>query len=55
VVKGITDQWQQVSIPLKDFAGLSDLSKATEFVIVFDDITSTKKVGTIFVDDVMFE
>ena len=55
VVKGVTDQWQQVSISLKDFTGLSDLSKVTEFVIVFDDITSTKKVGTIYVDDIMFE
>ena len=55
LLKGITDQWQKVSVALKDFAGVLDWSKMTEFVIVFDDITSTKKVGAIFVDDIAFE
>ena len=55
LLKGLTDQWQQVSIPLKDFVGLSDWSSMTEFVVVFDDITSTKKVGTIYLDEISFE
>jgi len=55
LLKGITDDWQQVSIPLKEFAGLSDLSDLTEFVVVFDDLTSTKKVGTIYLDEISFE
>ena len=55
LLKGLTDDWQQVSIPLKEFAGLSDLSGLTEFVVVFDDLTSTKKVGTIYLDEISFE
>jgi len=54
-LKGITDQWQGVSIPLKDFVGLTDLSALTEFVVVFDDLTSNKKVGTIYLDEISFE
>ena len=55
LLKGITDEWQQVSIPLKDFVGISDWSHMTEFVVVFDDLTSTKKVGTIYLDEISFE
>ena len=55
LLKGITDKWQQVSIPLSEFVGLTDLKGMTEFVIVFDDITSTVKVGTIYIDEITFE
>jgi len=55
LLKGVTDQWQQVNVPLKDFAGLSEWKGMTEFVIVFDDITSTKKVGSISLDEITFE
>lgn len=55
VVKGITDHWQKVSIPLKEFTGLTDWSKMTELVIIFDDVTATKKVGTIYLDEIAFE
>ncbi|MDP3704098.1 MAG: carbohydrate binding domain-containing protein [Candidatus Omnitrophota bacterium] len=55
LLKGITDDWQQVSIPLKEFAGLGDLSNLTEFVVVFDDLTSIKKVGTIYLDEISLE
>ena len=54
LLKGVTDQWLQVSIPLKDFAGLTDWKGMTEFVIVFDDLTSTKKVGTVYLDEITF-
>ncbi len=55
LLKGISDEWQKVSIPLKDFAGITEWNSMTEFVIVFDDITSTKKVGTIYIDEILFE
>ena len=55
LLKGITDEWQQVSIPLKEFAGITDWKSLTEFVVVFDDLTSTKKVGTIYLDEISFE
>lgn len=54
-LQGLTDQWQQVSVPLKDFAGITDWKGMTEFVMVFDDVTSTKKVGTIYLDEIAFE
>ena len=55
LLKGVTEQWQQVSIPLKDFVGLSDWKGMTEFVVVFDDLTSTKKVGAVYLDEITFE
>ena len=55
LLKGITDQWQKATIPLKSFEGITDWTAMTEFVIVFDDITSTKKVGSILIDVVTFE
>ena len=55
LLKGITDKWQQVSIDLKSFDGLSELRGMTEFVVVFDDINSTKKAGTIYLDEIAFE
>lgn len=55
VVSGIDETWQKISIPLSEFAGLTDLSALTELVIVFDDINVTEKVGSIYVDDITFE
>ena len=55
LLKGITEEWQQVRIPLQAFEGLTDVSNMTEFVIVFDDVTSTKKVGAIYLDDIAFQ
>lgn len=56
VLKGITDQWQVAKIPIKDFAGLTDLSRVTEFVVVFDDQTASKqKTGILYLDDIAFE
>ena len=54
-LKGITSQWQQVSIPLKDFAGITNWKGMTELVVVFDDTTSTTKTGTIYLDEIAFE
>ncbi len=51
----ITKDWQKITIPVKQFEGLTDLSSMTEFVIVFEDKNNTdKKAGTIYIDDVQF-
>ena len=55
LLTGIADKWQRVSIPLSSFTGMTDWSKLTEFVVVFDDITSSPKVGTIYLDEIAFE
>lgn len=51
-VRGVTDQWQDVEIPLKDFQGMANFRKLKEFVIVFEDTTATVKRGVIYIDDV---
>ncbi len=53
-VTNITDQWQDVVIPLKEFKGITDYSNLTEFVIVFEDRIASNKKGVIYLDDVRF-
>ena len=52
VVTGITDQWKKVSIPFEKFRRITDWKSLNEFVIVFDDINSSPKTGTVFIDQV---
>ena len=55
LLTNITKDWQEVIIPLEKFAGLTDKTSMTEFVIVFDDMTcAAKKKGTIYIDDIAF-
>lgn len=51
-VTNVTDQWQEVVIPLAEFKGLADLSSLTEFVIVFEDRIASNKKGVIYIDDI---
>jgi len=53
-VTNVSDQWQDVVIPLKDFKGITDYSNLTEFVIVFEDRIASNKKGVIYVDDIRF-
>ena len=52
IVTGLTDQWQKFSIPFEKFRRITDWESMNEFVIVFDDINSNPKSGTIFMDQV---
>jgi len=52
IISGITDEWQQFSIPFEKFKRISDWTSMNEFVLVFDDINSRPKTGTIYVDNV---
>lgn len=52
IISGITDEWQQFSIPFGKFKRVSDWTSMNEFVIVFDDINSRPKSGTIYLDQV---
>ncbi|MQY53526.1 MAG: OmpA family protein [Firmicutes bacterium] len=54
LVSGVTSEWQKVIVPLKKFKRITDWSKMTEFVIVFDDLTSNPKEGVIYIDDICF-
>ncbi|MBP9865942.1 MAG: hypothetical protein KBC91_06035 [Candidatus Omnitrophica bacterium] len=52
IVTGITDQWKKVSIPFEKFRRITDWKSLNEFVFVFDDINSSPKTGTVFIDQV---
>ncbi len=52
IVTGLTDQWQKISIPFEKFRRITDWKSLNEFVVVFDDINSNPKKGTIFIDHV---
>lgn len=54
ILTGVTDQWQKVTIPFEKFRKIKDWSGMNEFVIVFDDINSNPKSGTIYIDHVSF-
>ena len=51
-ITNVTDQWQEIVIPLSEFKGLTDLSNMTELVIVFEDRIASNKKGVIYVDDI---
>lgn len=54
IVTGITDQWQKITVPFEKFRKVSDWSAMNEFVVVFDDINSNPKSGTIYIDHISF-
>jgi hypothetical protein len=53
-VKGVTLDWQKVVVPLKNFVGITDFSKMTEFVVVFEDRIATDRDGAIYIDSLYF-
>lgn len=54
IIAGITEDWQKVSIPLSKFRRIKDWESLREFVIVFDDMNSRPKTGSIYIDHVTF-
>jgi hypothetical protein len=50
----VTEEWTLAKIPLSEFRGVRDWTKMKEFVIVFDDLNSRPKAGTIYVDNIFF-
>lgn len=54
ILSGLTDQWQKFSIPFEKFRRIKNWDALNEFVVVFDDINSNPKTGTIFVDHITF-
>ena len=53
-VRGVTDQWQDVSIPLAAFEGMANLHSLNEFTITIEDTTATAKKGVLYFDDIRF-
>ncbi len=54
VISGITDHWQKFSIPLEKFKKIRDWNTLAEFVLVFDDVNTNPKVGSIYMDQITF-
>ncbi len=52
ILSGITGDWQKFSIPFEKFAKIQNWNALTEFVIVFDDINSNPKSGTVYLDQI---
>ncbi len=54
ILSGITEEWKQYSIPLEKFRRINDWKSMNEIVFVFDDINSSPKTGTVYLDHVSF-
>lgn len=54
ILSGITEEWQKISIPFEKFRKIQNWDALSEFVVVFDDINSSPKTGTIFIDHISF-
>ncbi len=54
VVKGVTDQWQKISIPLNVMNGIRDWRDLKEFVISFENRRLDALEGTLYFDDFAF-
>ncbi len=54
IIEGITDQWKKFSIPLSEFWISQSDTPLEKFTVVFADINSDPKVGTIYLDQVYF-
>ena len=52
MVTKITDQWQKISVPFDRFQGKNDWKNLRQFVIVFDDVDSQPKVGSVLIDQI---
>lgn len=52
IVAGLTGEWQKISIPFDQFKRIKDWTALGEFVVVFDDINSSPKAGSILIDQV---
>ena len=52
IVTGISEQWKKVSVPFEKFRRITDWKSLNEIVFVFDDINSSPKTGTVYIDQV---
>ena len=52
IISGLSVDWQKFSIPFEKFRKVKFWDQLSEFVVVFDDINSNPKSGTIYIDHV---
>ena len=51
IVKGVTSQWQKISVPLNAMNGIQDWRNLREFVITFEKRRVDKPEGVLYFDD----
>ncbi len=54
IIKGVTGEWQKMSVPLNVMNGITDWSKMGEFVITFEKRRVDSPKGTLYFDDFAF-
>jgi len=54
VVRGVTGQWQKMSVPLNVMSGIPDWRDLREFVITFEKRRVDKPEGVLYFDDLAF-
>ncbi len=54
IVKGVTNQWQKISIPLNVMNGITDWSGIREMVITFEKRRVNSREGALYFDDFAF-
>ena len=54
-ISGISADWQKIEIPLKRFKGIKNWGSVTELILVFDDVNTAPKKGTLLVDQITLE
>ena len=55
MLEDVTDQWKKFSVPLSEFWVTETGVPLEKFVVVFADINSDPKAGTIYLDQIYFE
>lgn len=53
-IRGVSDEWTKVQIPLAKFSSIKNWSALHELVFVFDQVCTSKE-GTIYIDNIRFE
>ena len=54
LIKNVTPEWREVMIDFKKTRAIKDWSNLSEFTVVFSDLVSTYKEGTIYIDRLSF-
>ena len=54
-ISGITENWEKIEIPLERFKGIKSWASVSELILVFDDVNTAPKKGTLLVDHMTFE
>ncbi len=54
IVDGVTEEWQKISVPFTEFFAIRNWSELGNFVIVFADLLSDPKTGSILIDQIYF-